>query len=371
MTQIGITGAQGFLGWHFRCFLYSKGIQNPRLADRKELSSPEGYARFVKDCDVIVHFAGMARGDSDTVAKTNIDIAEELIRALDKTDKKPHIVYASSIQIANDSPYGTSKRRAGELFEAWSARTGGKFANLILPNLFGEGGKPFYNSVVATFCHQIALEQTPTILQDSEVSFLHVQSVCDLIWAAIENGASGTLRPDGTHLRVSELLAEITDFHRVYTVDGIIPEFKDPFRKALFNTYRSFLFESKPQRFGKLHTDPRGSLCEIVKTRHGGQAFYSTTYPGITRGDHYHRHKLERFAVIGGEAVIRIRKLFSESIAEFRVSGDEPAWIDIPTLHTHNITNIGSGNLFTLFWSDEIFDPGNPDTYPEKVAKPI
>lgn len=367
MSKIGITGSQGFLGWHFRCLLHSKGISNPQVADRQEFSTEAGYLKFVSNSDVIVHCAGMARGDANVVSNTNIDIAKNLVKALESAGCKSHVIYASSTQISNDSAYGRSKREAGNILADWAERNGGRFTNLVLPNLFGEGGKPFYNSVVATFCHQTVAGESPKILQDAEITFLHVQRVCELIWDVIESGKTGEIRPEGAHLRVSGLLEIINNFHSRYANLGIIPVISEPFQRDLFNTYRSFYFARSPAHSTKLHTDPRGSLTEIVKSDHGGQAFFSTTRPGITRGNHYHRRKLERFAVIGGDALIQVRRLFSPEIYEFKVSGDQPILIDMPTLHTHCITNIGTTDLYTLFWSDEIFDPANPDTYPEKV----
>jgi UDP-2-acetamido-2,6-beta-L-arabino-hexul-4-ose reductase len=368
MLKVGITGARGFLGWHFRCFLHSKGIRNPVTADSEEFASEDGFLRFVSEVDVIVHFAGVARGSEDAVARGNLDVAQSLKSALEKSGRTPHVIYASSIQINNNSAYGRSKREAGEILEGWASKSKSKFTNLVLPNLFGEGGRPFYNSVVATFCHQITRNEKPSILKDAEISFLHAQSVCDLIWSAIENGASGNLAPDGTHIKVSSLLAKLKEFHGLYFETGTIPDVRDAFNRSLFNTYRSFLFQVKPTFPTKKHVDPRGSLSEIVKTVNGGQGFFSTTVPGVTRGDHYHRSKIERFAVISGEATIKIRKLFSNDVQEFQVTGDTPTWIDMPTLHTHNIANTGRSDLYTLFWSDEIFDPSNPDTYAEKVV---
>jgi UDP-2-acetamido-2,6-beta-L-arabino-hexul-4-ose reductase len=146
-----------------------------------------------------------------------------------------------------------------------------------------------------------------------------------------------------------------------------VPELGDDFQLSLFNTYRSYLY---PNRFPvalTLHSDTRGSLFEAVKTMHGGQAFLSHTHPGITRGNHYHKEKFERFLVIKGEAVIRIRKMFAKEIFEFKVSGEKPQYVDIPTLHTHNISNTGDKELTTLFWSHQIFDPSASDTVQENV----
>jgi len=167
-------------------------------------------------------------------------------------------------------------------------------------------------------------------------------------------------------MRVSELLDRLSAFDQNYR-GQLIPDVREPIDLYLFNTYRSYLFPHHYPVDLQLHEDMRGGLFEAIKSYNGGQCFLSTTKPGITRGNHYHTAKIERFLVVGGNGLIRIRKLFSEDISEFEVAGDRPQYIDIPTLHTHNITNVGESDMTTLFWSHEIFDPESPDTFPEPV----
>ena len=366
MINIGITGIDGLIGWHLRSFLY--GQKEIRLygADKPEFASKDLLAGFAAPCDVIVHLAGMNRGDESEVARTNIFLTEELIRACKTSGARPHIIFASSTHIYRNTPYGNSKKACAELLKAWAAQSGGKFTNLILPNVFGESGKPFYNSAVSTFCFQLANGQEPRIIDDNEIEILHAQRVAREIFAVIRESREGDLAIGGTRLTVGKLLSRLRNIADLYSRQ-IIPDIRIPDELDLFNTYRSYLFPQKYPVAIAARKDARGTLFEAVKGLNGGQTFISTTEPGVTRGNHYHTLKVERFLVVKGKAIIRIRKLFSEETREFAVDGTAPGYIDIPALHTHNITNTGEGELLTLFWANEMLDPDNPDTYQETV----
>jgi UDP-2-acetamido-2,6-beta-L-arabino-hexul-4-ose reductase len=264
------------------------------------------------------------------------------------------------------TPYGRSKREANAILGEWCAKSGGRYSDIRFPHLFGEHGRPFYNSAVATFCHQLAHGEEPRIIVDGEVELLHAQSACDLVLDAIDAGSGGPLSPAGRRMRVSEALARLQSMHATYA-DGTLPRFEDAFELDLFNTLRSFRFPLHCPGRIPLRSDARGHLFEAVKTLHGGQCFASSTHPGVLRGSHFHRRKIERFLVASGEATIRVRRLFTDEVHAFEVRGDSPVYVDMPTLHTHDIRNTGQGELFTLFWSHEIFDPAAPDTYPEAV----
>jgi UDP-2-acetamido-2,6-beta-L-arabino-hexul-4-ose reductase len=189
--------------------------------------------------------------------------------------------------------------------------------------------------------------------------------------AGIENAImcrkGGEVRMTGVKSKVSELLARLEHMSALY-LDQVVPDLRNPIDLDLFNTYRSYLFPDYYPVSVKCHSDSRGNLFEAVRSFSGGQIFFSNTHPGITRGNHYHNRKVERFLVVEGDALIRVRKLFSGNVSEFRVSGRVPQFVDIPTLHTHSISNIGDSNLATLFWAHEIFDPNDSDTYPEPVV---
>lgn len=367
LTAIAITGAEGFLGWHLRCQLKHTTGLNPRPVFQPDFASAEGLTQALGFPTAILHLAGMNRGPESEVYETNIELARKLTAALDLQGLAPTILFANSTHSLGDSAFGRSKREASRLLADWAKARGARFVDVILPHLFGEGGRPFYNSGFATFCHQLAKGEEPQILQDGQVELIHAQRVASRFLAlAQDEVTAGVVRVEGAPMRVSEALARLRAIHETYRA-GIIPDLADPFGLECFNTYRSYLYpDHYPTRL-QLRTDARGGLFEAVKSQHGGQAFLSTTRPGITRGRHYHHHKLERFLVVAGEAEIRIRRLFDDEVRAFRVQGAEPCYIDMPTFHTHEITNVGSGDLLTLFWSHEIFDPSAPDTYPEPV----
>ncbi len=309
----------------------------------------------------------MNRGPETEVYDTNIGLAMNLIEALDLQGVAPTILFANSTHSLGDSAFGRSKREASRLLADWAKARGARYVDVILPHLFGERGRPFYNSGFATFCHQLARGEEPHILQDGQVELVHAQRVAARFLELAQDGVTeGVVRVEGASMRVSEALRRLRGIHETYQA-GIIPDLSDPLDLDFFNTYRSYLYPAHYPVRMTLHSDARGGLFEAVKSHHGGQAFLSTTHPGITRGRHYHHHKVERFLVVSGEAEIRIRRLFDDEVNVFRVSGAEPCYVDMPTFHTHEITNVGAVDLLTLFWSHEIFDPAHPDTYPEPV----
>jgi UDP-2-acetamido-2,6-beta-L-arabino-hexul-4-ose reductase len=363
---IGVTGSYGMLGWHVCGFLRTLPDVQLRIANRETFSTAKSLAEFAGRCDVVLHLAGMNRGDASEVAQTNIRLTQELITALKAVDSRAHVLFSSSTHIDRDTEYGASKRKCTALLEAWALQSSGKFTNLVFPNIFGERGKPFYNSVVSTFCHQVALGEMPVIQQDAELEQIHAQSVARLIWDCIVESQVGELRVPGRKVTVSKLLEKIQGFQALYT-GHVFPDVRDDFDQDLFNTFRSYLYPHHYPTALTVHEDPRGCLFEAVKTHNGGQTFLSTTKPGITRGNHYHTRKIERFLVVSGQAEIRLRRVFDSAVQEFKVSGDQPAYVDIPTLHTHNITNTGPSDLITLFWTHEFYDPNMPDTFLEPV----
>lgn len=365
--KLGITGAQGLIGWHIRAFCRAYRPQiEIRLADRTTFASADALQQFAQGLDAIIHCAGVNRGTDEEIAKGNPAIVRQLAEACANTPF-PHIVYTNSIHSRSDSIYGNSKRQAAEILQEAATHHQGKFTNLILPHVFGEFGKPFYNSVVSTFCHQLAQGETPTILNDSTLHLAHAQTIAAQCLQAIEENQTGEKVLGGEAISVSALLAQLQALYTSYCQNLTIPNLESPLTLALFNTLRSYVFPERSPVQLTLRSDNRGHLFEAVKTLQGGQTFLSTTHPGITRGNHFHTHKVERFLVCAGEAEIRIRKLFSDKIERFTVSGEHPSYIDMPCFHTHSITNTGKGELVTLFWANEIFDPANPDTFSEMV----
>ena len=365
-----VTGSEGLIGWHLRAWLLTHADRIEVVScDRKNFNDDGWLADAIEKADIVVHLAGMNRGDEEEIAQTNIALAQRIVEFCQQLDCRPHVIFSSSTHIDGDSGYGYSKRIASETLASWADQEDARFLNLVLPHVFGEHGKPFYNSAVSTFAFQLVHQQSTSLKHDGEVNLLHAHDVARIIWDAIEDGSVGELRPTGCKMFASELLERLQGLHDRYA-EGIIPETRDPIDLQLFNTLRSYLpNENRPIDL-KLHSDDRGSLFEAAKADGKGQTFLSTTHPGITRGEHFHFRKVERFLVVQGEARIRIRKVLTDDIVTFDVTGARPQAIDIPTLHTHNITNIGDNELLTLFWAGEHFDPDNADTYRLSVEHP-
>jgi len=368
MKKIGITGQNGFVGRHLYNTLGLFPEEFERIDFKKEYFEDQNQLdQFVKQCDVIVHLAAMNRHESEQfIYETNVGLAKKLADSLTRTASKAHVMISSSTQEERDNLYGKSKKEGRETLANWAEENGGKITGLIIPNVFGAFGKTFYNSFIATFCHQLTHGETPTIATDGEVKLIYVQELVDTIIYEIREGNSKPefLIEPTTTKKVSEVLALLNDYKTKYFDGGEIPEINDTFEHNLFNTYRSYIDYKThyPVKFTQ-HTDPRGAFVEVIRLGIGGQCSFSTTVPGITRGNHYHTRKIERFAVIKGKALIQLRKIDTEEVLDFYLDGNEPAYVDMPIWYTHNIKNIGQEELYTIFWINEAFDPENSDTY--------
>lgn len=361
--RVAITGAFGFLGWHTSArFRAVHGVEPLRIG-REDFASIDRLRSALTDVDTVIHLAGVNRAPSDLVVEqANVEIASTLALALE--DRPVHLVYAGSIQEDGDTPYGRGKRRAAEIL----ATLPGTLAHVLLPNLFGEHGRPGYNSFVATFCEAVARDQQPVVSIDREVPLLHVQDAAEALIDAAMTRGRGQMRPAGAPRLVSHVLSELRVFHELYRHRGDIPDLADAFSIDLFNTYRSYLFPGQFPIFPQVHADLRGELLETSRS-HGGQGltFMSTTRPGRARGDHYHLRRFERFFVVRGEAEVTLRRLLQPEVITFRLSGDAPAFVDMPTLWAHSIRNVGNTDLLTVFWSNQLLDQEHPDQYPEEV----
>ena len=372
MKRIAITGAGGLIGWHTDAWLSAQpGIETARVPEAA-WSDPAVLARLLEGTDAAVHLAAMNRGPDHESHDTNTRLADTLVAALERSGNAPHVLHASSTLVAENTgrhaAYGRSKREAAETLRDWAARSGGRFTDMILPNVFGEGGRPNHNSVVSTFCHQLATGGTPRLEQDAEIEFLHAHKVARGIGDLIDACGGDTWRPAGTRITVSGLLKRLSEMDAAYRAH-FIPDLRADFDLDLFNTYRSYLYPAHyPVRLTE-HSDPRGTLVEAVREGNGGQVHYSRTHPGFVRGEHFHFRKVERFVILAGEAEIALRPVCGEEIVRFRVSGDRPGYVDMPTLHTHNLRNVGTGDLITLFWCHEPYDPDRPDTYRQPVER--
>ncbi len=372
VMRVVITGAAGLLGWHAHvrmhasnCAASFKGEAVPfdiRPLDRAAFNDSEKLVDALKGADAVLHFAGVNRADDDVVETENPAIAERLMSSVKLAGSKPLLVFANSTHAKSDTPYGRGKGKAADIMRD----SGLPFVDLILPHIFGEGAKPFYNNVTATFIHQVLAGEDVTLNPTGRVHLLYAGAAAQIAIDAILAGRRGEIVPEGRPMGVQELYNRIADFHALYLAN-IYPQLSDAFDLALFNSYRAASYPEDWPRPLKLNTDARGALFEAVKGGGGGQTFLSTTKPGVTRGDHFHLNKVERFLVLQGEAVIRVRKVLSKEVWSYQVSGRKPSPVDMPTLHTHSIENVGTEELLTLFWTHDLFDPAAPDTYADRV----
>jgi len=372
MIKIGITGQTGFIGSHLFNFLGLKKSEVTRIPFQDDFfSDNDALDSFVGQCDVIVHLAALNRhNDPQAIYETNISLVNRLIDSLERTSSRPHLLFSSSTQEERDNIFGKSKREGRKLLADWAGRNGAYFTGMVIPNVFGPFGKPYYNSVIATFSHQLTHNEQPRIETDAQLQLIYIGDLVKIIFYLITNRITNEEYrvPPTDEAKVTEILNLLQSFKDQYFINGTIPDLKDPFESNLFNTFVCYIDHSKYFPFNlKKNTDERGSFVETVKLKSGGQVSFSTTRPGITRGNHFHTHKAERFAVIKGRARIQLRRIGTEEILNFELDGNEPSYVDMPIWTTHNITNIGDEELFTIFWISEFYDPNDPDTFFEQV----
>lgn len=369
--NIGITGQSGFVGYHlYNTIKYCYKDLNLIEFKDEYFENDEILKNFLKRCDAVVHLAALNRhNDEEMIFKTNIGLVEKLIRLMTENNLKPHILFASSIQEYKDNPYGRSKKIGRKLLEKWSKENDANFTGMILPNIYGAFGVPFYNSVISTFSYQLTHNQEPKIDVDANLNLLYVNELTEFIVEFIKNSVndhSVEINYNAT-FKVSELLKLFINYRDEYFIENIIPDLSNKEKVSLFNTFRSYIEPEYFPIYREQSIDERGFLSELIKAKTMGQVFYSVTKPGITRGNHFHRRKFERFIVLKGNALIRFRKIGTPDIFEYQIDGSKPAYVDMPIYFTHNIQNIGKEDLITLFWSNEIYSASDPDTYFEKV----
>ena len=371
MIKVGVTGSNGFIGWHLcrTLELYNTKFE---LIDFKRdwFNDSINLDNFVSKCNIIIHLAGLNRHSEEaTIYNTNVGITEKLIQSFKRTDFKGQIIFSSSIQEERNNTFGNSKKVARELFSNWANLSGAKFYGVIIPNVFGAFGVPFYNSVISTFCHQLVNNETPNIQTDASLNLIYINDLVKRILELFDTDTQDSITIEHTNtIKVSEILNQLIKFKAKYFENGQIPSFNNQFEINLFNTFRSYfnLENHYPVRY-KNNIDERGNFVEIIRLETGGQVSFSTTKKGITRGNHFHIRKIERFSVIKGKALIQLRKIGSNHVHNYYLSGEEPAYVDMPIWYTHNIKNIGEEELYTMFWINEFYDANDPDTYFETV----
>ena len=371
MKSILITGANGFIGKNLALAL-GRIVQTEIIATDVDTPKRE-YERGLDACDVAFHLAGVNRPPKEEDFETgNVGSLARLLAGLEIRKKRPLIVLSSSIQALLDNPYGRSKRRAEQLLFDHASRTGTPARIFRLPGVFGKWCRPNYNSVVATLCYNIARD-LPTSISDptKEIDIVHVGDVVEafieLAGRVIEGAAFGDVSPSFriTLGRLVEILSEFRKGRESLR----LADLSDPLLRRLFSTYLSYLPSDGFSYSVESKSDMRGTLAELLKAGGHGQIFVSRTKSGVTRGNHYHDFKVEKFIVLQGDAIIRFRHMSTEEIVQYTVSGNQFRIVDIPPGWTHSIENTGPDEMIVLFWSSEVFDPARPDTYAAEVLK--
>ncbi len=372
--RILITGADGFMGRNLRHTLSCVRPQDELMCVDVQTTA-EDCASAAKQADFVFHFAGVNRPKTEAeFMEGNRDFTQTLLTLLE-AGKKPPVWFSSSIQAALDNPYGASKRAGENAVRAYAKRTGTPVYLYRLPNAFGKWSRPNYNSAVATFCHNIA-RGLPIQVNDPSVRlrFCYIDDIMAECLRALDGRATQgedgffAVQPEHTIL-VGELARTIASFRDLR--DRLdTPDQSDPLTAKLYATYLSFLPPEDFARSPIVHADARGSFTELLHLGGHGQVSVNVSKPHITKGEHWHHTKHEKFIVLSGEGVIRFRKPDDQTVIAYHVRGDVPQIVDIPPGYTHNIENTGETDLITLMWANERFDPERPDTFRLPVEPP-
>ncbi|MEN6459661.1 MAG: NAD-dependent epimerase/dehydratase family protein [Thermoguttaceae bacterium] len=359
-----ITGVHGFIGRNLAAHLNQR--PDVRVL-RYDLDNTDAeLAAMAAEADVIFHLAGVNRPQDPSQFSTgNVGLTESLCRVLTERRCRPLVIFSSSIQAECDNAYGRSKRRAEEVLRQFADQSGAALAIFRLKNVFGKWCRPNYNSVVATFCHHVAHDLPIEISDpDRQLELIHVDDVIAAFLATMDCPTS-VPHPDHINsytLTLGDLAGRIQFFHEMRR-SLAAPDFSVRFNQQLYSTYLSYLEPSQCEYGLNVNSDARGSLAEFLKSPTFGQIFVSQTRPGVTRGNHYHHVKTEKFLVLAGSGLIRLRRIDSDETHEIPVRGADYRVVDIPPGYTHSIANVGPGEMVTLFWASEPFDPDRPDTY--------
>lgn len=373
-TPILITGAQGFVGKNLFAHLKNAGYTALDLYDRD--TPPEKLREYAARAGFVYHLAGVNRPQNPTEFYAgNTDLTENLLALLEEAGNTCPVLLCSSIQAELDNDYGKSKRNAETLLFSHEQSTGAPALVYRLPGLFGKWCRPNYNSVIATFCHNAACG-LPLTVRDPAYAFTvaYIDDVIEDFIAALSGAAVRDMSiPGFCHLTKAYdttlgFLAETIEGFAKKRLALEIPNMADPLIKKLYSTFLSYLPPEGGFKYPlNTHTDSRGNFTEFIRTPDRGQTSVSVTHPGVVRGNHWHHTKNEKFLVVQGQGVVRFRKIGERAVYEYFVSGEKLEVIDIPTGYTHNIENLGDGDLITIMWANEPFDPGTPDTYFEEV----
>ncbi len=373
MKTILITGSRGFIGSNLIQALSRQ--KEYKITTFTKENSLKDLEHLLEEADFVYHLAAVNRtNDERDFERVNVELTRSIVDILKKLNKKTKILMSSSIQAESSTSYGKSKKAAEDILKNYSDEMKAGVYIYRLPNVFGKWGKPNYNSVVSTFCYNVTHGKDIWISDEKkELELVYIDDVVkqfvDALYVHDDDNKAKFLEVNPTFkITLGELAAKIQNFHDSRK-KLIIPDFSDELTKRLYSTYISYFDGKALACTPEIKMDERGKLFELIKSKQFGQIFVSTTKPGIARGNHYHDSKIEKFCLIKGKAVIKLRHLLTGEVISYEVSDDNIKIVDIPPGYTHSIENIGEDDMIVLFWANEIFDPKNPDTYFEKVEK--
>ncbi len=387
--KILVTGAKGFVGKNLIAELRNRKYED--IFEYDIDTDPALLEQYTRECDFVFNLAGVNRPkDPKEFMEGNFGFASVLLDSLKKAGNKAPVLITSSIQAELDNPYGESKRAGENLMFEYSKETGAPVYVYRLPNVFGKWCRPNYNSAVATFCNNIAAG-LPIQVNDPSV-VMHLVYIDDVVdefinamngkatqlsdvgskgAAPLESVEIGRMASTDDRFKGVPIVHEITLGKIVELIESFktsrenltIPDMSDPFTSKLYSTYLSYLPTDSFSYPLDMHCDDRGSFTEFIRNKDRGQVSVNISKPGITKGQHWHHSKNEKFLVVKGKGLIRFRKIDSEEIIEYPVSGDKLEVVDIPTGYTHSIVNVGDEDMVTVMWANEPFNPEKPDTY--------
>lgn len=375
--NILVTGAKGFIGRNLIAELNNIKEGKTRgygispdltLYEYDVDTDPSLLDGYCKEADFVFHLAGVNRPkEQSEFMEGNLGFTSTLLDSLKRHGNNCPVMLSSSIQAELDNPYGVSKKAGEDLLFNYGKESGAEVLIYRFPNVFGKWCRPNYNSAVATFCHNIS-HDLPILVNDRSVrmTLVYIDDVMKELISALEGKPNRVDRFCKVPVDHNITLGEIVDL--IYSFKESrknlqVADLSDAFTKKLYSTYLSYLPEDGFSYPLKMHVDERGSFTEFLKSPERGQVSVNISKPGITKGQHWHHTKNERFLVVSGKGVIRFRKIDEKKVYEYFVSGDKLEVVDIPVGYTHNIENLGETDMVTVMWVNEVFDPENPDTY--------
>ena len=364
--NILVTGAKGFIGKNLVCELKNQGYHEIMEYDLE--TDPSLLNAYAAKCDFVFHLAGVNRPKNpEEFMEGNFNFTAALLNLLKMHHNTAPVMLSSSIQAALDNPYGRSKKEGENLLFSYAKETGAKILVYRFPNVFGKWCRPNYNSVIATFCNNLA-NDIPIQVNDpnTDLNLVYIDDIVAELIRALngKENRSGAFcaAPVFYTVKLGQVARLIQSFKDSRS-DLTVPDMGDAFIKKLYSTYLSYLPKDEFSYPLDMHTDGRGSFTEFIRTPERGQFSVNISHPGIVKGQHWHHTKNEKFLVVSGKGLIQFRKVGSNEVIDYHVSGEQLEVVDIPTGYTHNIINEGDTDLVTLMWANEPFDPEHPDTY--------